>query len=377
VKKILILTAKIGSGHFTPALAVKSAIEKFHPGEYKVDVVDFAYESGAILTDKFLKSSWNGALTFPFLTKLVFNALNLAYPVISSKSLSRTIFRSWLLKGSRYIKEYNPDIVFSTHFLCSSIACSTRSRENINYNVISFMTDPFGGHKLWADNRVDLILASTKNAKNYLVNIGMKTEKIEIIPYPLKQEFFMKMAEKTKENKLTILVSYGGQGIGKSYKIIRDICKMNLDINIIVIAGNNIRLQKKLENLRNRTDINKNLMIEGYVDNMNSLMQKSDLLISKAGPASVFESIATGCPIVMTHWVGLNEKYTMKFVVENRTGWFIPGRSNLAVFLKKLTQNEVLSEYRQNIFKLKEFGEIQRPVESGAEYASKIICAML
>jgi hypothetical protein len=67
----------------------------------------------------------------------------------------------------------------------------------------------------------------------------------------------------------------------------------------------------------------------------------------------------------------------MKFVVENRTGWFIPGRSNLAEFLKKLTQNEVLSEYRQNIFKLKEFGEIQRPVESGAEYASKIICAML
>ncbi len=379
VKKILILTAKIGSGHITPALAVKMAIEKFHPGEYKVDVVDFAYESGAILTDKFLKSSWNGALTFPFLTKLVFNILNFMYPAVSSKSLSCSIFRSWLFKGTKYIKGYKPDIIFSTHFLCSSIACSARLKEKMEYDVICFVTDPFGGHKLWADKRIDKFLISTKKAKEYLINIGVKAEITEIIPYPLKQEFFAKEVESklvwlnAKENKLTVLVSYGGQGIGKSYKIIRDICKKNLKINIIAVAGNNKKLQNKLENLRNRTGENTNLTIEGYVDNMHSLMQKADMLISKAGPASVFESIATDCPIVITHWVGLNEKYTMEFVVENRTGWFIPGRNNLGKFLEKLTQNEILSDYKQNILRLKKFGEIQRPIENGAECTAKII----
>jgi len=376
VKKILILTAKIGSGHITPALAVKYAIEKSHPDEFMIYVADFAYESGAVLTDRFLKSSWNGALTFPFLTRLVFNVLNFFYPVVSAKSISHTIFRSWLIKGGKYIRKYNPDIIFSTHFLCSSIACSTRIRGKNDYEVISFMTDPFGGHKLWADKRLDKILVSTQKAKEYLLNTGIESERTKIIPYPLKQEFFTNSQKNICEintEKLTVLVSYGGQGIGKSYKIINELFKKDFKINIIAVTGNNKALQKKLEILKSSTNGNTNLIIKGYVDNMHVLMQKSDLLLSKAGPASVFECIATDCPIIITHWVGLNEKYTMEFVVENQIGRFIPKRKDLVKFIEILTNYEVLYKYKKNIFKLKESGKIQLPIEKGAEYAAKII----
>jgi len=376
VKKILILTAKIGSGHISPALAVKSTIEKLCPEDCTVDVVDFALESGAVMTDRFLKSSWNGALNFPFLTRLVFNVLNFMYPVVSAKSLSHTIFRSWLLKGGKYIRKYNPDIVFSTHFLCSSIACSTRILGKKDYEVISFMTDPFGGHKLWADKRVDKILVSTQKAKEYLLKIGIESEKTVIIPYPLKDEFFInsqKIIREINVEKLTVLISYGGQGIGKSYKIIRDLFKKDLNINIIAVTGNNKVLQKNLEILKTRTTGNTNLIIEGYVDNMHTLMLKSNLLLSKAGPASVFECIATSCPIIITHWVGLNEKYVMEFCVENQIGRYIPKRKDLVKFMESVINDEALYKYKQNIFKLKESLKIQMPIEKGAEYAAKII----
>lgn len=379
IKKILILTAKIGSGHFTPALAVKSAIEKLYPTEFSVELLDFAYASDAGITDKMLKSSWNGALTFPFLTDLTFKFLNLMYPALSSKNLCKSLFWSFRKKGAKFLNNYKPDLVFSTHFLCSSIACHAREIFGLQYEVITFMTDPFGGHKLWADERIDEYLVSTPAAKKYLENSGMKSEKITIIPYPLKHEkiipklpFIAKTERKTdmQNKKKTILISYGGQGIGRSYKIAKNICKNNLEFNLIIVTGSNRNLFSKLEKLRNKTQNNTNLVIKGFVDNMDELISKSDLLISKAGPASVFESIAGKCPVMITHWVGLNEKFVLDFCIENKIGFFAKNQKDIIKFLLNPSLNDILNDAIKNMDSLQMSGKIMTPLNTGAKKAA-------
>ena len=63
MKKILILMIEVGSSHKMSALAVKDAIEKIAPDRYQIKVMDFAKEVGALNTDRFLKNSWDTALS--------------------------------------------------------------------------------------------------------------------------------------------------------------------------------------------------------------------------------------------------------------------------------------------------------------------------
>ena len=71
MKKILIPMIEVGGGHRMLALAVKEAIDQLFPGQYQVEVIDFAKEAGANRDDKAMKDIWDFALADPKLTTIV------------------------------------------------------------------------------------------------------------------------------------------------------------------------------------------------------------------------------------------------------------------------------------------------------------------
>lgn len=340
------------------ALAVKEAIDRLYPGQYVVDVIDFAKEAGAHREDRAIKDIWDFALAHPKFTNNV-NALIDTFNILTRSNLvTRVLFQSFVRKGARYIQEYKPDIVFSTHFFCTSVALFARIKYHFQYKVIGFMADPVSGHNLWVNPIVDTIIAATKEARRYLVSMGEPRRKIRVMSFPLNLKFFDRI-DRTREQILadlgldhslrTVIVSAGGQGIGETGKYIRFLYEKQYPLNIIAVCAKNTGLMEELSALSKDLSSKARLAVLGFVDNMHELLHASDFGITKAGPSAIFEHLTKGVPPIITHHAGLQEKGNMEFCVKNRLGWHVKNEEALGKLLDRILGTNLLEEYRENI----------------------------
>ena len=57
--------------------------------------------------------------------------------------------------------------------------------------------------------------------------------------------------------------------------------------------------------------------VQGFVDNMEEWMAACDIVITKAGPGTIAESLIMGLPILLNGFVPCQEAGNVPFVVEN------------------------------------------------------------
>jgi len=220
-----------GGGHKMPALAIKESIETLYPGQYQVDVIDFAKEAGANWDDKVIKGFWDWALARPELTTNLNVLLDSFNYLTRSNTVTRLLYQQFTRKGIRYILKYKPDIVFSTHFFCSSVALFARQRYNLPYKIFSYMTDPVRGHNLWVNPEIEAVIVATPEACEYLAKQGEPREKIRIMPFPLNRKFFEEIDRKREEilsglgldpGRKTLLATSGDRGSEKLRFILKN-----------------------------------------------------------------------------------------------------------------------------------------------------------
>jgi len=357
MKKILIPMIEVGGGHKMIALAVKDAIDQLYPGQYQVDVIDFAREAGAIRDDKAMKDLWDFALAHPKLTTNVNLLIDKLNHLTRSNLVTKVLFQNFIRKGAQYILAYKPDIVFSTHFFCTSVALFAREKYHFQYKVISYMADPFTGHNMWVNPNVDTIVAATQEAEQYLISQGQPRDRIKVMSFPLNLKFFAKVS-KSREDildglgldpaKKTVLVSAGGQGIGDTEKYVRLLYEKGYPLNIIAVCAKNEALFKELSKLACKGSPT-GIAVLGFVDNMHELLEASDFGITKAGPSTIFEHLVKKVPPIITHNAGLQEKGNLEFCIRNRVGWYVAGEEEFLELVDRIMNTPVLEEYQANI----------------------------
>lgn len=60
------------------------------------------------------------------------------------------------------------------------------------------------------------------------------------------------------------------------------------------------------------------ITIKGFVDNMPEWMTASDMIISKAGPGTIAESLICGLPVLLNGFVPCQEEGNVPFVLNNK-----------------------------------------------------------
>lgn len=358
MKRILIPMIEAGGGHKMPALAIKEAIETLYPGQFQVDVIDFARESGANWDDKMIKGFWDWALARPDLTTNLNKLLDAFNHLTRSNTVMKLLYQQFVRKGIQYIVRYKPDIVFSTHFFCSSVALFARERYNLSYKIFSYMTDPVRGHNLWVNPKVEAVIVATKEAREYLIKQGEPKSKVKVMPFPLNKKFFIKI-NKTREqiltelgldiNRKTLLATSGGQGIGDTSKYIKKLYQSEFPFNIIAICGKNQELLSELTELKESHLTQVPLTILGFVDNMHELLEASDLAIAKGGASTTLEVLVKKVPTIFTHSAALHEKGNIDFCVDNEMGWFANTEREFNTVIESILNTDILERYKANI----------------------------
>jgi 1,2-diacylglycerol 3-beta-galactosyltransferase len=186
------------------------------------------------------------------------------------------------------------------------------------------ITDMVTVHPSWVCPDVDFCLVPTEAARQQAVRYGMAPERVDVVGQPVSLKFAKQLGEKRELRRRlnidldrpTVLIVGGGDGVGPLYETARAIATRVHNAQLLVVAGRNPTLRRKLESTLWEIPTH----VFGFVDNMPELMRASDLLITKAGPGTLAEAFTAGLPVVISSYIPGQEKGNVDYVLENQAG---------------------------------------------------------
>lgn len=133
---------------------------------------------------------------------------------------------------------------------------------------------------------------------------SLSADSVKVIGFPLRPEFFSKK-DKVKikrefgipEDKPVVMILMGGAGSLVTVRYIKMLARTPSPIHIIACLGRNEKLRRNIHRVILPRHIT--LSIVGFTDRIADLMAISDVLITKPGPNSICEAIASGLPMIL------------------------------------------------------------------------------
>ncbi|URA11026.1 MGDG synthase family glycosyltransferase [Thermospira aquatica] len=354
MKRILMPIVEAGAGHLATASAIRDGIEACFPGKYTIEIVELSQACGAMKEHEFIRRYWRFSLAHRWVADLSMTMMELFHPV--SRFYLPLFMPDLLKKGIEYFASQKPDMILSTHFFATTIASIAKKKKRISCPVVGTITDPFSPFSWWCEPRADFLLAPSDEVETGLLKRGVKPSQIVRVPFPIERKFYNPLPAREEliqryqlnPQYLTLLVVYGGEGIGKAYDFLPKIIEKKLPFNWLVVCGRNVSLQEKLKALSETSPYP--IRVFGFVDNMHELIHVSDVVIGKAGPSVLFESLLLGRPLLATDYsTYMTERKNLLFALKHHVGWWAPDFVSFLSILETILTTDTLVKYQKNI----------------------------
>lgn len=331
MRRILILFSDTGGGHRAAAQALCQALNCKYGDRYETILEDAIVGAAAWPFNNIPKTyfpitkyaarawGWGFDLSNSRLGQHILSAL--AYP-IAARGLRR-MFARW-----------DPDIVLTVHPLITSAPWRVLSEVKPNALFLTVVTDLFDAHAMWFSAPADLAVLPTEGARQRGIQWGFRAERMCVAGLPVSLEFTrtgmpdfdgdrnalqeLRARLGLAPDLFTILIVGGGEGMGPIGEIASALSNSGLSLQLVVIAGRNDPLRCQLEAARWQVPVR----VTGFVNNMPEWMRASDLVISKAGPGTIMESLAAGRPLIISGYLPGQEKGNVEFVEQAGVGVF-------------------------------------------------------
>lgn len=319
-KRVLILSAAVGAGHLRAAEALEKAfIESGTAGEVRnVDVLNY---TNVIFRRLYGKAYLDMVNTMPEVLGWIYDSLDKPWQNERRRlALDRLNTRPFV----KLLKEYKPDIAVCTHFLPAEIISWLKSKKKINCPQAVVVTD-FDVHAMWLCHHYEQYFVALEETKIHLEKLGIPAEKLTVSGIPIDPVFAEKkdktaMREKygLEKDKLTILVSAGGFGVGNIDHLLQSLSDLQTPSQILAICGRNEELKKRLEKLAKEQLNNERVTFKpiGYTTAMDEYMSAADLIVGKPGGLTTSEAMAKGLIFVIVNPIPGQEERNSDHLLE-------------------------------------------------------------
>lgn len=278
-------------------------------------------------------------------------------PLAHISSRSNKVMAIKLLK---LLREKNADLIISTHPFGSQMCSYLKRKGKINSKIATIMTD-FAPHDQWlvGNDFTDYYFVAHDKMKQYLINKDIPENKIFATGIPISNRFSKKY-DKNKilneynlsKEKQTILFFGGGEyGLGKTktFNIFENLVKFNGNIQIIAIAGKNLKMKENFEYIVDKYNKSENVKVLSYTNQVPELMSISDLVITKPGGLTTSESLASHLPMIIINPIPGQEKENAEFLENKGIAIWIKNNSDSKVIFELLLSNkEKLKTMKEN-----------------------------
>lgn len=355
MKKIVLLYAKFGGGHYSAANSIKNYLEKIYWWKYEVKIIDFFSYMSKIINKTVTSTYLESLKYFPRIYGRIYKDSN--YGRLSKVVKHTFDILSFRMK-SLLLKE-KPDIVVSCHPYSSHLCANVKKKNKINFSLATIITD-FAIHEqrvYWHEN-MDYIFVSHEKMKNDLISKWVDKNKIYITWIPISSKFLnkfnsieIKKSFWLDDKKKTILFFWGWEfGISNMtiIKILKKFISYKNGLQIVVIAWRNERLKLKFEKLVKKTKSENFVKILGFTDKVPELMSVSDLIVSKPGWLTTSESLASGLPMLLINPIPWQEVDNAEFL-EWEGAWVSLDKNNYEEVIENILSNpDILIDMRKN-----------------------------
>lgn len=298
-KRVLLLSERFGAGHTQAAHALAVSLRKLSP-----HIQTRVMELGSFLNPK------TAPLIIEAYRKTVSKQprlLGFMYKSQYNRSLNRlttlALHRVFYNHAMSVVRQLKPDMIVCTHPIPNAVI-SRLKRLGLEVPLFTQITD-YDAHASWVSQGVDKYLVSTPEVKEKLLLHGVSPDFIHVTGIPVhpkfweKHDLYSKLLIREQYGLLempTVLVMGGGWGLMDAEQTNELLTRWSNEIQFIFCIGNNAKLQKRLFN--NPRYRHPNVHVLGYTNEVDKLMDVSDLLITKPGGITCTEALAKGIPML-------------------------------------------------------------------------------
>ncbi len=358
MKRIDLYTIDIGGGHIAPAMAIKEQFDLLGYKDLEVHVVNLGLALGANFLRYIYRFYWNSALRYPPLINAFYRGADNPFMV---KIIDRILGITILPRFVQYLEHEKPDLVVSTYFTFTHYLELLKTVGQLDAIAVVLNPEPFDSHYIWFSPNFDWSLVFSRKSREEIAQKGILASRLKEFQFPIKPSFARRKESKAtlrrrlklETKPFTALFFFGAEGVGPVKKYIAILIERKLSLQVVVVCGKNVRLQRDLEVLAAGPTGPVRIAVQGYVNNLADFIAAADVVVGKSGPNQVFETLVQGRPLIISSFLA-NEKETTNWVIGNRVGWLTRTPSQLATRLAKLADRpDIISEYQRNINKLK------------------------
>jgi 1,2-diacylglycerol 3-beta-galactosyltransferase len=345
-RTVLLLLADTGGGHRASAEAVARELVRLPDAPVPHLLDPFVHAAPRPV-------GWTVGLYSPLIRHLpplwgaLFHASN-SRPAVAA--LRATVLRLLEPGLTELVDALSPTAVVSFHPLVNHAAARVlRRRAAPRIPLITVITDLVDVHSTWICDDIDAIVTPSAAALNRIRAAGIEADRCFDLGMPVDESFTVQPPTAAERRELrrrlgldpasrTVLLTGGGEGSGGLYRRARVLCAAGLDLQLVVICGRNAGVRERLLGIEPRPPTR--LHVEGFVPNMAEWLRASDLLVSKAGPATIAEALCAGVPLLITSHLPGQERGNVDLVVTVGAGRHVPGDAALVDAVAELVRPE-------------------------------------
>ncbi len=320
--KILILSLTVGGGHNSAANALKEA---FLAAGAACETLDtFGYMSQGF-ADSLNKS-------YLFVSGKMGRAFGLGYHTaekrkpfqIAQKTPAQITGMPLAKDILRYISTYQPDVILFTHCFAGIVLHLLKKEGKIDIPTVGILTD-FVFHPYWEDCTAnDYVVIPSPDLSFQGHRKGFTDSQLLPLGIPVSPRFAQSMPKEKARESLglspdapTVLLMGGSMGHGKMTDSLSALDSLPLgeDYQIIVVCGSNKKMLADIE----KTETKHRVLKLGFADNVDRLMDASDVIVTKPGGLTTSEALAKRLPMVIVNPIPGQESRNTEFLLNSGT----------------------------------------------------------
>ncbi|MGP1520711.1 MAG: glycosyltransferase [Treponema sp.] len=366
---IVFFYLKTGGGHASGANSLKDKITSIYPDAKCVMYNPF--EKRAFLSSLFFEKGYFLTSNYLSLFYLLFYRLT-SYQIMLK--FCRFVYRRFFVKRFvHFLKKEN-----ITRIVCLHEILIPHLREAINIvnpsiKLVTIVMDPFTAHPSWFfEKDTHLVVFSSKLEKEAIEKYKFNKDKVHRFSLMLSEKFnepyTVEAKKKIREDlgipldSKVVLIAGGGEGLRNALRLVLLFLRRKFKGHVLVVCGKNKKLKKLIEAAVSYYEAS-NVHVFGFVSFMPALMNISDCVISKSGPATIMETLSLQKPLILCSYVRGQELGNMLFVKLNKVGYYLPSSYDAVVKSEEILSSS-MEEIQENIRHL----NIKNDVEEIAKF---------
>ncbi|MBD3279644.1 MAG: hypothetical protein GF390_02945 [Candidatus Pacebacteria bacterium] len=306
----------------------------------------------------------------PKVFKIIFDLSNIK----SLEKLGREVLKKdYLTVIQQQVNQFEPHLILNTNFAFNSAITTVAQNQNIPFINITANPRTFSNFEISNSATTNCVFDQT------MQNLVKKTKPqahTTITGWFVRKQFeqayqFKKIRQKLNldPQKLTLLFVTGSEGTQAVLKTLKPLAQLHQPVQILVACGKNQRLLTQVQQLKKHLNEQNKLTTDSnltqsravitpfaFTKKLHLYMQAADLVIGKAGPNTLFESVATLTPFFASTHVAGQEDGNLKIIQDYNLGYVEENPLRSVRLLKKIIADpQQLQEFQSSLKKMAQY----------------------